>query len=391
MRDRYDLLCTITGVSGFVGSHLARALLGEGSMRVGVFGVDLEPSSRIEDLMSKEDFHFDSYDVHQPVRSDYLAVDAVYHFAGIADPARYLSEPITVMDLNLKGLTNILERISLWKNHRPRIIYSSTSEVYGKSTNVPFLEDETDLVFGPTKASRWCYAMSKAVGEHYLMAYSKREDIRHTIFRFFNFVGEDVDSPGKGRVITKMVADGLDGGEIRVTAPGDQTRCFTYHEDFVQPLVMASLLKRFRGSASATVKDAACRYWDNDWVINLGSDEETKMVDLAYMVAHALKKLGHTTEEPKVRIVPGTEMYGEGYEDAERRKPDVTKAKEILGWTAGRRLHEFLPSIVDAVAKEHLRARGGSGGGDGGRGPAGRGEDAEAQADEQGGREPLAG
>lgn len=333
---KYDHVATITGVSGFVGSNLARALVTHPDYNIRVFGADLAPTPRLDDLADNPNFEFFDYDVHRPLRSDLLGVDTIYHFAGIADPKKYIDDPITVMKLNLGGLENILERTVLWSGHRPRIVYSSTSEVYAKNTEVPFREDESMMMFG--QGMRWCYALSKATGEKYLQAYGEKHGFKYTIFRFFNFVGKDVDAPGAGRVITKMVGDALDKGKITVTAPGSQTRCFTYVDDFLEPLMNAGLYKG----------DAEYDRWSG--VINLGSDEEVAMWDLATRI----QKILHDDHEVETDITTrdGVEIYGKGYEDAARRVPDTQRAEQVLRWRAKMKLDDFLPDIVDAIVKK---------------------------------------
>jgi nucleoside-diphosphate-sugar epimerase len=309
-----------------------------------VFGVDLEPNALmalLEDTSPRPNgnrFSFHDYDVHQPLRSDFLAVDALYHFAGIADPKRYLEEPITVMNLNLLGLINILERISVWSAHRPRIVYSSTSEVYGKNPRVPFREDDSDLVFGPVKNRRWCYAMTKAVGEHYLQAYSEEHDVRYTAFRFFNFVGPGIDRPGAGRVLTKMVGDALNEGVIRVTYPGTQTRCFTSSEEFVVPLLRAMTMKRDDPEA-----------WELDHTVNLGSVIELTMLDVAGIVERTLRPLKPGV---KVEMVKAEELFGKGYEDVTRRVPDISRARSLFDWKATENPSAFIPRIVMSIVEE---------------------------------------
>lgn len=327
---KYDYMVTITGASGFVGSHLARRFLEDPKRDVMVYGADREVTHRTAQLMLEfpDNFWFEEYDVHQPLHSDLLAVDSLYHFAGIANPQTYLDDPWRVMDLNLMGLHNILDRVQRWTRGRPRIVFSSTSEVYGKSAAIPFHEDETDLVFGPTQARRWCYAMSKAVCEHYIQSQSFAP---YTVFRFFNFVGTDVDAPGAGRVITRMVGDSLANGAIQVVGDGRQTRCFTWQDDFVEALVLPTYLKKERNG-----------WRDTNQVVNLGSDEETSMKDLALKIAVLL-------ETPEIRFVPAAQFYGEGYEDVMRRVPSVQKAIDIFGWRATTPLDEFLPKIVSAT------------------------------------------
>lgn len=345
MDGRFDLACTITGAGGFVGSALVNALLNQTDYSVRIFAIDKtqgrlpapymicdEVSSAPTRLMT-----FHEWDVTQPLSSNFLAVDTIYHFAGIANPEIYLKDPITVMDLNLIGLKNILERIVLWSDHRPRIVYSSTSEVYGLNTDVPFREDSLHYF---SDARRWCYALTKLVGEQYLRAYAE-EGVKHTIFRFFNFVGPDIDSPGMGRVLTKMVSSAIKHGEILVTEPGTQTRCFTHQDDFVVPLVRAMIYKR---------SDAL--YNTDNWTMNLGSDEEISMQELAAKISGILAA-GTTDEPAKLRMVARDEFYGEGYDDCMRRRPDISEAKRVLNWSPTLRLAEFLPDLVREIARRH--------------------------------------
>lgn len=335
----YDSVVTVTGAAGFVGSALVKEFLNDNTRTVKVFGTDLEWSSRLDSVRNHENFFFEEYDAMQPIHSDMLAVDTLYHFAGIANPQVYLERPIEVMDLNLMGLRNILDRITRWRMHRPRIVYSSTSEVYGKSPDVPF-DEEGDLVYGGTQNRRWCYAMTKAVSEHYLQAFGERDDVRYTIFRFFNFVGRDIDAPGAGRVITRMVGDALDTGVISVTEPGTQTRCFTFEEDFVKALVLADRKKKNTPG-----------FRTRNHILNLGSDEEISMRDLAEKIALILTD----KEEIRIETVSTDRMYGAGYEDVKRRVPNVKRASEELGWKAYCRLDDFLPIIVEAAAARHLQ------------------------------------
>ncbi|NDD55338.1 NAD-dependent epimerase/dehydratase family protein [bacterium] len=337
---KYDHVVTITGASGFVGSNLARYFI-ESEEDVRVFGTDLSYSDRLDDIVDHEDFTFEEYNANQPVHSDLLAVDTFYHFAGIANPERYLKEPITVLDLNIDSLRNILERISRWDAHKPRIVYSSTSEVYGCNPDVPFVEDQSKLIYGPTKNRRWCYAMTKAIGEHYIQSYADEHDIAYTIFRFFNLVGNDVDAPGAGRVITRMVGDAMKYGVINVTYPGTQTRCFTYTDDFVRCLALPTFLKKTREG-----------FRDENHILNLGSDEEMDMLTLAYRIKAIVSNM--TGQEPQVKIVEPEVLFGaKGYEDIPRRVPDVSKVNAEFGWSAETTIDEFLPTIVNAVIEKH--------------------------------------
>lgn len=362
----YDLACTITGANGFVGRHLCRALMMQELFSTRVFAVDMVPeSSRSRELHRLEgsnyftiDGHLDvdsrrrntltyhQWDVKQPLHSAFLGVDVVYHFAGIANPKMYLDDPIRVMDLNLKGLTSILEKIVLWDDVvRPRIVYSSTSEVYGKNPAVPFNEKNSDLVYGPTQYRRWCYAMSKAVGEHYLQAYEEKHRIKHTIFRFFNFVGADIDAPGNGRAIVQMVGDALETGIIRVTEPGTQTRCFVGPDDFVQPLMRAMFHD----------KAGIAPYAGNSHIINLGSDAEVTMLELATMIVERLR-MHNITRDVKIEITKREEIFGQGYDDIPRRVPDGSEAERLLGWKPSRSSREAVVEAIEGAIARCVQA-----------------------------------
>lgn len=335
---KHEHAVTITGVSGFVGSVLAKEYLKRGDTRV--FGADIVEPDRLGDMADDPNFSFEAYDVNQPLHSDLLAVDTLYHFSGIANPATYVNDPLRVMDLNIMGLRNILDRIDRWSSHRPRIVYSSTSETYGKNMNLPFDELDTDMVFGQTDKTRWVYALTKATCEHYLKAFEKR-GINHTVFRFFNFVGRDIDAPGQGRVITKMVESALTKGEIGVALPGDQTRCFTWEDDFVVPLVRAGTYKKEKSG-----------YKDHSYTLNLGTEEEISMRELAVKIRQVLYDIGTSLDFPKtIEIVDydPTETIGKGYEDIPRRVPSVQRARDVLDWEATMKLDEFLPIIVDSI------------------------------------------
>lgn len=339
---KFDFAVTITGCAGFVGSHLAREFL-EGPYDVRVFGTDRPgaDTNRIDDLADCEDFTYEEYDARQPIHSDMLAVDTFYHFAGIADPKQYLENPLTVMDLNLDGLRNVLERIVRWTSHRPRVVYSSTSEVYGRNLSVPFDEDTSDTVFG--RKRRWCYAATKLVGEHYLQAYADL-GVRHTIFRLFNVVGLDIDQLGAGRVITSMLGSALDRGYIEVVAPGTQTRCFTWIDDATELFMRTTYYKKrdICGEHEGTFRASG------DYVVNCGSEEEVTMTNLAKLIAVELSHR-HGIERPRLVSVEQPDGYSDGYEDVPRRVPSTTKAKNVFGWRAVHGLDDMVASIVAAA------------------------------------------
>jgi UDP-glucose 4-epimerase len=339
----YSFAVTVTGAAGFVGSHLVRHFL-ESDYEVKVMATDfVEEPERIMEFVHHEDMTYECYDIHQPLHSDFLAVDTFYHLAGIANPQVYLDDPLKVMDLNLDGLRNVLERVVRWSDHRPRIVYTSTSEVYGKNSAVPFDEEETDLVMGPTQKPRWCYAATKMVGEHYLRAYEKK-GIAHTIFRLFNAVGDDVDSLGKGRVLSTMVGDGLGDGCITVVAPGTQTRCFTHIDDVVNLMARPTIFKKHPPLGRQLFTPTSSQ------TVNAGNNDEVDMRSLAKLVAIVIEeRIGH---RPDIVVKQASEVFGEGYDDMMRRVPAIERAERIFGWKAKISTIEIIDRYVDNALKE---------------------------------------
>lgn len=344
---KYDFAVTVTGAAGFVGSHLCREFLEmEHDVRVmatDMYNVDV---SRIVDLMDHDDFSYEPYNAHQPLHSDFLAVDTFYHLAGVADPKVYLEDPKRILDLNVDSIRNVCDRIVHWGAHRPRIVYTSTSEVYGKNNDVPFDEEESLLVFGPTQQPRWSYAMTKAVGEHYLRAY-KREGIDHTIFRLFNVVGGDIDKVGSGRVLTQMFGSAMETGEIKVVLPGTQTRCFTWIDDVIDLLVRPTLYKKVPHVGSFDPSQSQ--------TVNAGNDVEMTMGELGSLMRHLLAE--RTKRTIYIDYVEPEEVYGsKPYDDMMRRQPSVRRAEEIFGWHATMEPQDIVKTFLDQA----LRAHGGS-------------------------------
>lgn len=335
IRSGADVKIAITGAAGFVGSHLTQAFL-NGGHRVLALDLARQPGPRlVGPAVYEREFSYASADVGADIERDCklqgqlggFQPDAIYHLAGIADPAIYVTDPQKVIDLNIDSMRNVIEVAKDLDSH-PRIVFSSTSEVYGKNTAVPFRED-ADCVFGETRKTRWCYAQSKAVAEMLLRA----SGLDYTIFRFFNFVGSGIDRVGSGRVLTKMVGDALEHGEIRVIGDGSQTRCFTLIDDALSGLMAPALDGR-----------------GLNMTLNIGSDEEMSVSRLAQVVRNSVDV--PTT----VRLVdPAVQGLGEGYEDMQRRVPDLTAVREELGWAPSARAEEFLPGLVRAMVEDVLR------------------------------------
>ena len=316
----------ITGGAGFIGSHLAEHLLA-GGHRVTV--IDDFSTGRIENVRPLLDHpeHRDRFNLIrgsvedvQTVNLAVSQVDAVFHLASAVGVQLIADDPVHTIRTIIRGTEVVLEAANRWR--RPTLITSS-SEVYGKGTRVPFSEDD-DIAIGPTVHARWCYAYAKGIDEFLGLAYHKQFGLPVTIVRLFNTVGPR--QVGQyGMVLPRFVDNAMAGEPIPVTGDGEQTRCFCHVRDVVRAL--AKLID---------APDAVGQ------VFNLGSDEEVSIRELADRI---VRKTGSTSE---VRLTPYEAVYGQKFEDVPRRVPALSKIKAAVGFE-----REYdLDGIIDAVVAE---------------------------------------
>ncbi len=306
----------ITGGAGFVGSHLAEAFLQRGDRVTVLDGVN----EKIHHLLAHPRFCFVRGSVLDGVLVDRLVgeVDVVYHLAAVVGVEHYVSNPLKVLEVNVNGIQNVLKAALV---HRCKVVFGSTSEVYGRNLQVPWREDD-DRVLGSTRVDRWCYATAKAVGEHFCFAY-KRLGLPVTILRFFNVYGPRLDNLHSGRVVSVFIGQALRNEPITVMGDGGQTRCFTYVDDCIHATVAAGVAAAADGE-----------------IFNVGTDVETKIINLARLI---LELTGSCSE---IRYVSHRDVYGARYEDVPRRVPDVSKMQEILGVRAITSLREGLRRTI---------------------------------------------
>ena len=307
----------ITGGAGFLGSHLAEAFLARGDA---VIALDTGSQAKVRHLLDRERFRLVVDSVMSPDILDGLAAqaDLIYHLAGVVGVEHYVADPYQVLNVNINGTQNVLRAAF---KHGRRMVFASTSEVYGRNPAVPWRED-ADRVLGPSTIDRWCYSTSKAAGEHFCLAY-RRLGLPVTILRYFNVYGPRLDRLDVGRVITIFMGQLLRGEPLTVIGDGSQTRCFTYVADAVRATVAAGLLATAAGQ-----------------VINVGTDQETSIRRLA----EAMIEVGGGTST--VRFVPQETIYGESYEDVPRRVPDVTRMGQLLGIRANTPLDDGLARTI---------------------------------------------
>ncbi len=308
----------ITGGAGFLGSHLTDALLARGDE---VTILDVGNDLKVRQHLGNPRFHFirDSIFNTEILESLILKCDLIYHLAAVVGVEHYVGDPYEVLNVNINGTQAVLK---LAYKYNRKVVFSSTSEVYGRNPRVPFGEDD-ERVLGSTRIDRWCYSTSKAAGEHFCFAYH-RLGLPVVILRYFNVYGPRLDKIDVGRVITIFMGQVLRGEAVTVIGDGSQTRCFTYVEDAIRATVEAGLNERAVGE-----------------IFNIGTDAEHSILALAETM---IRIAGSPS---RVRFVPQSAIYGESYEDVPRRVPDLTRMHEVLGVRAETALEKGLSETIE--------------------------------------------
>ncbi|HTF57485.1 MAG TPA: NAD-dependent epimerase/dehydratase family protein, partial [Planctomycetota bacterium] len=226
----------ITGGGGFIGSHLAQAHLADGHE---VWAVDTGMNLKVRHLLANPKFHYVKASVTEPEALEAFVIrcDLVYHHAAVVGVEHYVDDPFNVLNVNIQGSLNVFR---LAHRHGKRVVFASTSEVYGRNPKVPWKEDD-DRVLGATTTDRWCYSTSKAAAEHYGWAY-RRMGLDLSVVRYFNVYGPRLDKIDVGRVITIFMGQILRNEPLTIIGTGQQTRCFTYVDDAVRATMAAGLL-----------------------------------------------------------------------------------------------------------------------------------------------------
>ena len=311
----------ITGGAGFVGSHLADQLLREGHRVYALDNLSTGSIANIAHLKGNPRFHYTIDTVtNEPVLAELVdQCDIVFHLAAAVGVKLIVEAPVHTIETNVHGTEVVLKHA----NKKKKLVFiASTSEVYGKSTCVPFREDD-DLVLGPTKKHRWAYACSKAIDEFLALAYWKEKKLPVVIARLFNTVGPR-QTGQYGMVIPNFVRQALAGQPITVFGDGSQTRSFTYVGDVV--CALAALVKE-PGAVGQ--------------VFNIGNAEEISIRDLAERV----KKL--TGSSSPIVTIPYDQAYEAGFEDMPRRVPDIGKIHALIGYQPRVNLDEILAKVIE--------------------------------------------
>jgi UDP-glucose 4-epimerase len=315
----------ITGGAGFIGSHLAEALVERGEE---VFVIDDLSTGSIENIIHLKEhprFHYviDTIRNHSALVELIDRCDMVYHLAAAVGVKLIVEKPVHTIETNIAGTEIVLQ---LANKKSKKVLIASTSEVYGKSESIPFNEDD-DMVLGTTSKSRWSYACSKAIDEFLALAYFKQHRLPVVICRLFNTVGPR-QTGRYGMVIPTLVRQALAGEPLTVYGDGKQTRSFTYVKDVVGALIALA-------SHPGAVGE----------VFNVGNDQAISIYDLARLI---VQRTGSASE---ITCIPYDVAYQQGFEDMRRRVPDIAKIHQLVGFQPTMQIEGIVDSVIEYFRK----------------------------------------
>jgi UDP-glucose 4-epimerase len=319
----------ITGGAGFIGSHLAERLLDRGDQVVLLDNLSTGSVENIRHLKSREGMrhHFDSIENRQLVAELVDDADVVVHLAAAVGVKLIVESPVRTIETNVNGTQMILEAAC---KKRKLVLTASTSEVYGKNTNVPFHED-ADLVLGATTKGRWSYAASKALDEFLALSYWKEKRLPVIVVRLFNTVGPR-QTGRYGMVLPNFVKSALDQAPIQVYGNGKQSRCFCDVRDTVEALIRLMDTDKSIGE-----------------VVNVGNTEEVSIEELAKLVKQ------RTASSSTIEFIPYDKAYEPGFEDMMRRVPCVDKLQALTGFRPLTPLNEIIDRVTTFFREKDTR------------------------------------
>ncbi|MGB8646386.1 MAG: GDP-mannose 4,6-dehydratase [Anaerolineae bacterium] len=317
----------ITGGMGFIGSHLAQALLGQGRQVTVIDNLSTGRFENIQHLRDHPRFDFVIDQVTNEVVLDRLAseCDLIFHLAAAVGVSLIVEHPVHTVETNVMGTEAVLKAAA---RYRVKVMIASTSEVYGKGNRIPFVEND-DVVLGATSNSRWAYAASKMVDEFLGLAYYREKALPVVVFRLFNTVGPR-QTGQYGMVVPRLVQAALQGKPLTVYGDGQQSRCFLHVADAVEAMV------RLADTEAAVGQ-----------VFNVGSTEEVTILELARRVLQHVHGAG--ADQGQIVFVPYEQAYAAGFEDMRRRMPDLTRIKQYIGWEPKHTLDQILDDVIASL------------------------------------------
>ena len=338
----------ILGVNGFIGHHLSKRIIDRTDWEV--YGMDMQ-TDRIAELLGHERFRFFEGDItinHEWIEYHVRKCDTVLPLVAIATPAIYVKEPLKVFELDFEANLPIVRGCV---RHGKRLVFPSTSEVYGMCPDREFDPEASPLVYGPIGKPRWIYACAKQLMDRVIHAYGMKEGLDYTLFRPFNWIGSGLDNlnaskEGSSRVITQFFGHIVRGEAIKLVDGGKQKRAFTYIEDGIDALM--TIIENPKGVASGKI-------------YNVGNPKNNYSVrELAQMMVKlALQYDEYRGNAKKVKLVKTTATlyYGKGYQDVQNRVPKIVNTVKELGWKPRTNMAQALKHIFDAYRTHVAEAR----------------------------------
>jgi nucleoside-diphosphate-sugar epimerase len=338
----------ILGVNGFIGHHLSHRIMADTDWEV--YGMDMQ-SDRITDLLDEKRFRFFEGDItinREWIEYNIRKCDVILPLVAIATPATYVKEPLRVFELDFEANLPIVRSCV---KHRKRLIFPSTSEVYGMCPDAEFDPETSPLVYGPINKPRWIYACLKQLMDRVIAAYGQSENFDYTLFRPFNWIGPGLDSintakEGSSRVITQFLGHIVRGERIKLVDGGLQKRAFTFVDDGIDALM--KIIENKNGIARGKI-------------YNVGNPRNNLSIkQLAEMMLKlALTYPEYAKQAKKVRIVKTTsaKYYGKGYQDMQNRVPHIANTSRDLNWRPKVGMKDAVTRVLEAYRTQVGEAR----------------------------------
>ncbi len=333
-----SLKILILGVNGFIGSSLTEYILKNKDWEV--YGMDMG-TDKLDQCLGHDRFHFVEGDItinKEWIEYHVKKCDVVLPLVAIATPATYVIDPLRVFELDFEANLDIVRKCVRYKK---RVLFPSTSEVYGMCADKEFDEETSHLVLGPVNKQRWIYSCSKQLLDRVIHAYGMKEGLRYTLFRPFNWIGPRLDNilepkEGSSRVLTQFIGNVLRGMNIQLVDGGAQRRSFTYIDDGIDALIR--IIENKDNAADSRI-------------FNIGNPKnDVSIKELAETLIELIKtypKYAKLAENVKLITVKSSDYYGEGYQDIQTRVPSVRNAEKYLGWKPTTDLKTALRKTLD--------------------------------------------
>jgi len=338
----------ILGVNGFIGHHLSKKILADTDWHI--HGMDMQ-SDRLGDVQGDPRFHFFEGDItinREWIEYHVKKCDVILPLVAIATPATYVKEPLRVFELDFEANLPIVRACV---RYGKRIVFPSTSEVYGMSRDAEFDSEASELVLGPINKPRWIYSCAKQLMDRVIHAYGMQEGLDYTLFRPFNWIGAGLDSintakEGSSRVITQFLGHIVRGEPIKLVDGGTQKRAFTYIDDGINALV--KIIDNKDGIASGKIYNIGNP--DNNWSVRELAEK---------MLAMAKTYPEYAENAAKVKLIDTTaeSYYGRGYQDVQNRVPRIANTCADLDWKPVVAMDDALARILDSYRAQVAEAR----------------------------------